>query len=214
MGAPAYEEFESHKAVTRLDEMGLREADLVDAAQWGVNHLLESTSNEPPSGPGSIVWIKTVRALREKLLPKGWSKDDSNNYATVVSPDGSMAIAVAAGDSRTGKPGIPLPTTKNRKGKVTKMHVGMNQLSFEQISKAFPAAKKIKGKTTWILLLSVDEENDMIVSELSLPHSIEKNGFISEWSERIILPAVPFGSMTSEEDDEGEPPIEIDVQPR
>lgn len=213
MSDPA--EFIEHEASTRLDELGLLAQDLSDAVEWGGNHLAYSTANEPPSGPGQIVWIKTVRGLREKLIPHGWTPNNSDNYATVVSPQGNVAIAVAAGDEKTGKLGRPNPTTKNRKGRNTRQVVGENQLSFKEISAGLPPAQEIKGKQTWILLIAVDEERDEIVAELSLPEHVGKNGFISEWRERIILRSTPFGAPNEAgEDDDGTPPIEIDIQPR
>lgn len=110
-------EYLEHHAVTRLDQLGLVKSDLSEAAHWGVNHLAYSTAHEPPSGPGQIIWIKTVRALRDKLVPRGWTTDDTDNYATVVSPDGSMAIAVAAGDERTGSPVGRTQQLRTAKGK-------------------------------------------------------------------------------------------------
>lgn len=92
----------------------------------------------------------------------------------------------------------------------------MNQLSFAQIKGAIPAAQQLKGKQTWILLIAVDEKTDRVVAELSLPESIRKNGFIFDWRERIFLPSTPFGigSGTQDGDDDGDSPINIEVEPR
>jgi hypothetical protein len=207
------EHFE-HQATTRLNEMGLKPSNLAEAVRWGVNHLAYCTANEPPNGPGFIVWDKTVRALREYTIPLGWEKNDSNNYATVVSPDGKIAIAVAAGDERTGVPGDPHPTTRQPKGPVTKARVHRNQLTFKEISHAFPAPVEMPGKLTWILLVFYDDATDEIRSELSLPASMEKNGYISQWRERIGLPGTVLG-MPQETDEESESEaIDLDIRPR
>lgn len=213
------EHFDYH-STTRLAELGLQEGSLRNAVEWAISHLSYCTSLEPPQGPGMIVWSKAVRALREALLPSGWTPDNRNGYPTVVSPDGRLAIAVATGSSRTGQSGTPFPTTKNPKGVLTEKAVIANVAGFRQLSLEDSDAETaeepigVEARQTWVLLFDFDELVDLISLELSMPKAIDKSGFITSWSERILLKPIAFAlgaSQADDEDDEGEE-TDIDVQ--
>jgi len=90
-------------AAGRLDELDVPEAILRNAVQSGLEHAFACTYHDPPSLPGIITWGKTVRHLRDALVTQGWKPDSTRNYATVVSPNEAVAIAVAAGDAATGR---------------------------------------------------------------------------------------------------------------
>src|ERR1700756_5243331 len=99
----------------RLAALGLNEGALSHAAQrW---HLSWSsfTPNHPPIGVGISAWTEAVAALREQLLPMGWTRSDEKNYALVIHRDGSMAINVATGDLGTGQVDAT-PSNKAAKG--------------------------------------------------------------------------------------------------
>jgi hypothetical protein len=89
-------------AATALAALGLSESQLLEAAEWGLRHAFSCTLHEPPSVPGIIAWGKIVRALRDRLVPAKWQASDASNYATVISPTGRDAIAVAAGTQPLG----------------------------------------------------------------------------------------------------------------
>ena len=101
-----------------LTELGLTNEILREAILTGEAARDNCTANDPPSAPGFAAWARTVRALREILLPNNWSKNDDNNLSTVVSPDGSFAIAVVTGDEGSGQAGAK-PQTKYPKGPAT-----------------------------------------------------------------------------------------------
>ena len=54
--------------------------------------------------------MEAVAALREGLLPLGWTRSDEKNYALVIHPMASMAINVASGDLGTGIPTASVAT--------------------------------------------------------------------------------------------------------
>jgi hypothetical protein len=176
----------------RLDELGLKEEVLREAVQTGLQHAFGCTLHDPPSLPGILAWGKTVRHLRDRLIPQGWTGSNARNYATVIHPKGNLAIAVAAGDSNTGRPEPLMPSTRAEKGPATRDAVRSNQLTFADVSEHFPPPKEIPGTQTWLLLHYADELAEEIRLELSLPADMTADGFVVRWRERIILTPVPF----------------------
>jgi hypothetical protein len=66
---------------------------------------------------------------------------------------------------------------------------------------------------TWLLLYHEDEEAGEARLELSLAVSMEADGYVSKWKERIILDPIstsPGPTATDEEDE----PIDVPVQRR
>jgi len=206
------EEAEIHEgkvaAATRLHDLGVDEETLREAVEYGLRHAFSCTKHDPPNLPGIIAWGKGIRSLRDRLVPLGWTTDNSRNYATVVSPDGKTALAVAAADAGTGRP-KSTPSTRSTKGPATKTAVDHNQLSFADVVDAFPKPQETeKADRTWLLLHYVDEEAEEIRAELSLPVHMDGNGYVDSWLERIILETIPHVSTPVGDFDIGE---EIDV---
>lgn len=79
----------------RLSDLGVTEQALSDAVRRGYLAYSNCTANHPPLIPGIWAWGETVRALREYLLPLGWTRSDEDNYSLVINPSGEIAIAVA-----------------------------------------------------------------------------------------------------------------------
>ena len=69
---PAYTEPEDVK--TRLADMGLTEEPLVHAARRWYLSWVSFTTNHPPFAIGIAAWMEAVAALREGLLPLGWTR--------------------------------------------------------------------------------------------------------------------------------------------
>lgn len=166
---------------------------LLDVVRQGHHVFISASPNDPPLAPGISAWARMVRALREYLLPKGWTRCNENNYCVVISPDGSIVIAVATGDEHTGLSGDS-PTTKSTKGPSTIEAVATNQqqlcLPFiSDISSPSRAIDSSKERMTWILL--VHRGLGEVRCELSLPMSIGSDGRIDAWQERILLGSVP-----------------------
>ncbi len=178
-----------------LDEIGVNAEILKTAILEGEIARDSCTANDPPCLPGFIAWGKTVRVLREELVVKGWARDDSKNYSTVVSPDKKIAIAVATGDEGTGH-ADKIPHTKYPKGSVTQDAVVQNQRSLFTDVEFQP--KEI-NKVTWILLKT--RIGEVIYSELSLPAVITKDGTIVSWDKRILLESLTFDSNIEINDD-------------
>jgi hypothetical protein len=184
---------------SRLIELGLKREVLAEAVMEGMMARSECTPNDPPLFPGYSTFSRTVRSLREHLIPQpyGWSRCDDGGYSTVVSPDGKMAIAVATGDEHTGDPTIT-PLTKSPKGPRTQSAIEVNQYQqrylFEEFETPELEDEQVNECVTWILLQRYDDARKEVSYELSLP--ISYAGKVDGWSERIILGTLPFDSST------------------
>lgn len=197
----------------RLTNLGLQASILRAAAAEGDRARAECTLNDPPILPGFLAWARTVRALRERLLPQGWHRDDSRNYSTVLSPDRDLAIAVAAGDDKTGTEQVP--STKSSKGPATEKAVSQNQLSFFDAGETYPQPRKLPGIQTWLLLHFIDSSSGEIRLELSLPADMDEDGHVAAWLERIVLAPLPLTRELQVGDNEGaEEEIDIEIERR
>lgn len=131
------------------------------------------------------MWGFTVRSLREQLVSEGWHQSDARNYSMVIHPSGTLAIAVAAGDSFTSNPDRN-PSTRTDKGPVTKDAIFQNQLTFADISD-FPRPFEPIAIQTWLLLHHLSAESNKVTAELSLPAGMAEDGRVVAWRERIML---------------------------
>jgi hypothetical protein len=191
--APAHE---FGDAADRLSELGLT-PDLFEHVLRGADAEARTyTLLDPPNMPGMARYSRTVRLLRERLLPLGWSYDNPRNLARTVSPDRQVAIIATLGDAATGLPDL-VPSTRYEKGIATIEAVARN---FVQLALPFdldevdpgggdPDDLDGAGTATWILLYTVTDTE--IRAELSLPDSMVE-GYVDTWIERIILPRVPL----------------------
>lgn len=177
---------------TRLEELGLSIDVLHAALECGQAFRDECTLNDPPAFPGMIAWARTIRSLRENLIPLGWVRSNEQKIPVVINPSGKVAIAVATGNTDTGNAGNP-SKTKYPKGPATIAAVEKNaiQLTFDYYEEN--ARKQPQRKSdcmTWVLLIS--KCGDELRSELSLPSEIDDDGRVAAWSERILLPPIPI----------------------
>lgn len=182
---------------TRLAQLGLDQMDLQEPVMQGMFARSECTPNDPPLFAGFTTWARTVRVLREKLIPKQWTRSDEGNYPLVVNSVGNLAIAVATGDESTGI-AMANPMTKSPKGPRTQNAIEVNQYQ-SSLFEVFPEFEipetPHNDRVTWILLQHYDQSKKEVRFELSLPTSY--SGKVDGWSERIILSVLPFDPTTA-----------------
>lgn len=193
----------------QLAELGLTVELLTEARGRAQHDVDECTSLDPPGSRGHVRYMRTVRYLREVLIPHGWTPDDTGNVGAIVSPDGAVAIVVTSGDAGTGLL-AHTPKTKYPKGEVTQRRVRQNvQLDlFEDLSEDAPDADE-PTRRTYVLLQH--PAGDVVRAELSRPMGVDDAGRISEWSERVILPELPLDTHEIWIADDGEEGDHVDV---
>ena len=161
-------------------------ADLVSA---------QCTELDPPILEGLLRWGRATRALREQLVPHGWTYDNPNNLARTIHPSRDFAVVLATGDEGTG-----LPSTgagpRHARGYATELAIHANgQLAFEfdSLLRLATAGRSpgLGHLQTWFLLYYPEPEH--FRAELSLPQGIDR-GRITRWTERILLPPLPRGA--------------------
>jgi hypothetical protein len=181
---------EGDQVADRLAELGLK-AEILEFALRGADAEARAyTALDPPNMQGMARYSRTVRLLREQLLPLGWSYDNPRNLARTVSPDRQVAVIATLGDAATGVPHVR-PSTRYEKGIATVEAVSRNflQLALPIDLGDEPVDADAEGAATWVLLYNVTDTE--IRAELSLPDSMV-DGYIDTWLERIILPPVPL----------------------
>jgi hypothetical protein len=182
---------EGDQVADRLAELGLKGEILEFALRGADAEARTYTALDPPNMPGMARYARTVRLLREQLVPLGWSYDNPRNLARTVSPDRRVAVIATLGDAATGVPHVP-PSTRYEKGIATIEAVNRNFLQLTlpiDLDDTDAVDLDDAETTTWMLLYNVTETE--IRAELSLPDSMV-DGYIDTWLERIILPPVPL----------------------
>jgi hypothetical protein len=204
---------EPDEVEARLAALGLDRRTVVGAVERGEAARNTCTANDPPATPGLTAWFRTVRALRDLLLPVGWKRNNDRNFPTVVRPDGCLRIAVATGDKNVGDPSAE-PKTRSPKGPLMELAVARNhempeQTSFfatlglpeedeedeedvleeevgQDVENEVPVGPNCE---TWVLLIRRTKRE--VRCELSLPAGLGANNRVTSWTTRIVLPSIP-----------------------
>ena len=196
-----------YSAEERLRSLGLRMEILIDVLRQGELQRRMASPLDPPCAPGFAGWSRKVRALREWLLPE-WHQSDRDNFSTVISPDGMVAVAIATGDDDTGDPSDEArPHTKYARGPATVRAVSRNE-QLEMFPETIPSDVLGEATATWFLLSQV--EGDTIYAELSRPLQLGDDRRVGKWAERIIVGPIELdgdaGSMALPPDEPIEAP--------
>ena len=193
---------EEADVAARLSAIGLQPDWLRDSVQQGLADGAQCTANDPVILRSLLDWGKTVGYVRDHLLVHGWQRSRRFGYETVVSPDGSLAIAVAAGDAGTGMKDMPV-RTRSPKGPATDVAIlvntGATTIEMSELFASFPAADPLPTNKTWILLFYADDEENEIRVELSLPTGLADDRQVAVWGQRLILPPITWGVPSSDE---------------
>jgi hypothetical protein len=205
--------FEPADVDAALARLGLSVSPLTEALLVGWVARASCTENDAPNFPGFVQWGRTLRALRERLVLLGWTRCDDGNFATSVSPDKQIAIAVASGNEDTGRRDA-VPSTRSAKGPSTAAAVSINAGQLEMFPEVLPAPihDGDNSRVTWLVLFHADGKE--LRAELSLPVDMDAEGHIKLWRERIILPAQPLDAATVMPEPDFGPNIEIEVKRR
>lgn len=146
----------------------------------------------PPAARGQRAWSDGTEELRLRLEPLGWRVPDLSildSAGFVMSPDGTVAIAMVAGDGATGRPSY-VPQVRYPRGPVSADVVQGSM---------FPAHVPETPARINLHYLLHDITLSGWSAELSKPAHIGKGGWVTEWSSRIqIVMDPPTGGTPSE----------------
>jgi hypothetical protein len=188
MTLPASVYVESWDVNNRLGELGLDEPLLIQAVDRGLAAWASCTANHPPAIPGIWAWAETMCSLREQLIFRGWERLNESNWPLVVNGNQMIAISVATGDEQTGRK-AGFPSTSSAKGPRTVSAIVANQrqLVFPEMMLPPIDSLNASGRATWLLLMHRDKDARQVRCELSRPISMDLEGRVDGWAERIIL---------------------------
>ncbi|MCB9518441.1 MAG: hypothetical protein H6691_05920 [Gemmatimonadales bacterium] len=169
---------------------GVDEKPFLRAERMGWLEWANRSDFDSPSFPGTLLWGHTVRHERAYFVQhEDWKKDNTNNFPTVVRPDGEIALVVETGDRFTGRvvPGHQ-PRTNSRKGAQTMRMIAMNR---SQMNLPFPGDMNgiplsSDAPLLWVHL--INQSGGHIYGEVSLPIVANGHNRIIGWKVRLILP--------------------------
>lgn len=217
----AYKMFsESWDVKRRLADLGLEEGFLTRPVQRGLAAWASCTANHPPISAGVWAWSETVCGLREELVPFGWERSNESNLPLTINPELTVALCVNTGDEDTGLK-VGAPCTGSAKGPRTRKAVLENLgQTVMFVDEVLPNAETLNkgGRVVWILLMYRDRKAREVRCELSRPISINAQGFVNGWAERVILSPTPFDDdsimLTDGGDGPQSPEIDLDIKKR
>jgi hypothetical protein len=196
---------------SELAVLGLKLSDFEHALRRGEAERRTCTEFDPPSLPPWLQWGRTVAGFREQVVPtRGWHMDNAANVPRTIHPERQFAVVVNTGDEGTGDLNRAV-STRYPRGPVGRRAVEVNgQLALFEMAGETPPTGEMP---TWFLL--VHRMEDEIHSELSLARTIDKEGFITDWSKRIPLPPLPYdGSKADGEEGDDGPDFDVTVKRR
>ena len=91
------------------------------------------------------------------------------------------------------------------------------QLDFSTVSPdVFPPTDAAAPPQPWVLLYYIDRQREEIRVELSSPDGMDEEGYLTSWSERILLDPILIAPtrQTGADDNGEEGPYEVKVQVR
>ncbi len=172
----------------RLAELDLEEGILLRAAERGWVAFASCTLNHPPAIPGIWAWGETICSLGEQLVPRGWDRINESMWPLVVNKGGTVALSAATGNENTGNKDED-PLTSSAKGPKTVNAIFANRRQLVDPRMLLGPIDPIDspGRATWLLLVHRDIGARQMRSELSRPISMDSEGRVDGWAERIIL---------------------------
>lgn len=183
--------------------IGIDESILIETALESFRWMSQPGAVDYVGSPGDFARFGAVRSIRLQLLEQGWTIDNEDNAAWVISPDESIRIGVSAGEC-VGL-ATSQPRTRYVRGATFERAVSSNtQLSFFQATSGAQAPQNPEDMETWMFLFQHDLETEQTLLELSRPISVVRPGTrnpIIFWEDRWLIPAIDHNTILGDEND-------------
>ena len=212
--------YEDQSTLDKLQSMGLTVDDFTFAISRAIHESRRSSPLHPRTSAMSRAWEEVVAAFRESVLSglKGWNYTFDSGLEYTINSELGLSIIATSGNKDTGLVD-GFPKTKNAKGAATEYVVSRNldlfnsdEIADDDVEELTDAI--IDSTKTYVFLYYFDLSAQEVRCELSLPSGMSgynEHNKISAWSERIILPAVPFSSAVDMPEKEFNEEIDIVV---
>jgi hypothetical protein len=205
------------KSVNNLEAlafMGLNISWLEEISLRILTAYNRATPNDAIGAAGTYAYLEAIKALRDVLISKGWSKLYRDYLELTRNPDNGVNLIVSSGDKNTGLDSGIAPKTKNPKGVKTQKIVDQNSYQpflWKEMEPEQP--DESVSEPTWVLLYHLDKVNEEMRIELSLPTSIDLCDLkVDEWETRILLPSISFNLELSKIKPDFAPEIEFGIK--
>lgn len=196
--------YQDQNSIAKLKSMGLSVEDFTFAISRAIYESRRSSPLHPRTCAMTRAWEEVVAAFRESVLSgaKGWNYTFDSGLEYTINSELGLSIIATSGNKDTGII-EGFPKTKNAKGSATENVISRNLGLFgddeEQECEELECSAHISvdSTQTFVFLYYFDFSAHEVRCELSKPSAMSGfNGHnkISSWSERIILPAVPFSA--------------------
>ncbi|MBE0152951.1 hypothetical protein [Serratia sp. PL7] len=211
----AHKIYQDQTSLDKLQSMGLSVEDFSFAISRAIYESRRSSPLHPRTSAMSRAWDEVVAAFRESVLSgvRGWNYMLDSGLEYTINSELGLSIIATSGTKDTGLV-EGFPKTKNAKGMATENLVSRNLDLFESNDSEDPVDMTIDSTKTYVFLYYFDLSAQEVRCELSLPSGMSGfNGHnkISTWSERIILPSVPFSAAIDTPEKEFNEEIDIVV---
>ncbi|WP_353614058.1 hypothetical protein [Mangrovibacter phragmitis] len=217
--------YQDHNSVAKLKSMGLSVDNFTFAISRAIYESRRSSPLHPRTSAMTRAWEEVVAAFRESVISelKGWNYTFDSGLEYTINSERGLSIIATSGNKDTGiLEGFP--KTKNAKGSATEDVISRNlglfgeddddddEYESEEPEDSIPIS--IDSTQTFVFLYYFDLGAQEVRCELSKPSAM--SGFngqnkISSWSERIILPSVPFSAAIETPEKEFNEEIDIVV---
>jgi len=179
---------EGEFGILRLEQMGVPYEIFKNAAIKGFNMQKNKSKYSLPLCKGLAFFDNMLIKVRSQLcLLDKWTIDDGYNVNRTIAPNQEFAIVLSSGNDYVGSD--LSPSNKNKKGNVSQTVIAISTSTQLKLFDTTPYSNKynITEIPHWFLLYRIVGKT--IHLELSLPRGV-KEGYITNWIERIILPPI------------------------
>lgn len=193
-----------------LRALGLTLEGVTDIARQAAAAKAEALAVDPCSTPGTLAYIRGVRAIRLQLIPEAWRISRSGNVESTVNDDLGIQLVFQnvdlACDTRD-----PQAISGKGAGSRKLVEFGKQVELFER--RDTPAVKSF-GVVPTVWVLCVSTEGKKLRAEVSCPDAFEGNQF-EGFSKRIFVVNEDLGPDVSHgmplDDDGGAGEVEVRI---
>lgn len=188
-----------------LEEYGLTWDIVREALNVGRQSTRRYTAAALPNSKGSAIYHESMQALIHSLVERGWSLD--RGWQKIISPDRSIALSVKkatdVGTRRSCGPCVNI--SKRSKEAINASDENSDLTLFGPSTERDPAKKSLPKP----VLILVESESEKLKVEVAEPLTVETDGSVTSWKNRVILPIIErrtirtFGDEDGNEDESG-----------
>lgn len=192
-----------------LDGLGLTQEMFKTIGLRVLSAYSQTTPNDASMAMGMYAYLAAVRSTHDVLHSQGWIPSKQSNIELCSNTKKGVNILVSSGNKYIGRKDGE-PSSRNPKGTQTQQIIFENS---RQLTLFHKTEQREDAPSTWFLFYHLDEKNNEIRMELSLPTKFDfKELKVTGWAHRIILKPIEFDGITVNIEQDFAPEIEFDIR--